>query len=274
MKRLIIAVFSIAAIAGCTGQQQPDLRTYALTHLSTPQRIISLKPNITEILFALGVGERVIGVTTWCDWPPEAKKLPKVADYININTETIITLKPDLVIGSEENSIKEPFKILESAGIKTLFVPFRTMEDLSASIGKIAEIVGKKEVGEKLVKQMKNKMAPQKTYVFKHLRTPSILMLVGHRPLVAAGPDTFIGEIIRLAGAENIITGKTPYPTINTEYILAKKPDMIIDLGMGSDAESELPDILKGKVRRFDISEFRAGPRIGEAINRLREAIK
>jgi iron complex transport system substrate-binding protein len=241
------------------------------THQRTnvPTRIISLKPNITEILFALGAGDKVAGVTTWCDYPQEVKKLPKVADYININTEKIIALKPDLVIGSEENSVKESFKVISNAGIKTLFVPFRTMEDMYSSIERIADEIGVHNKGHALITEIR-KDFNLTTQKLKHLDTSSILMLVGHRPLVAAGPKTFLGDILNLAGAKNIIdTEKTPYPTINTEFMLAKNPDIIIDLTMGTENSIDLPEILKKRVVKFDMSDFRAGPRIGKAVNKI-----
>ena len=263
---------SCIIILNCVQQANAPTRPSA----NEPARIISLKPNITEILFALGVGNNVIGVTTWCDYPIEVKKLPKVADYININTEKIIALKPDLVIGSEENSIKNQFGTLQNAGINTLAIPFKTMNDLYSSIERIADIVGKKEAGQKIILKIK-----------KDITTPTrslpprggglgrggnnILILVGHRPLVAAGNNTFYGDILKLIGVKNIIDGTaTPYPTINTEFILAKNPDKIIDLAMGSETVTDLPDAIKDKVMPFDISDFRAGPRIGEAAKRLK----
>ncbi len=252
------------------------------------ERIISLKPNITEILFALGVGGQVVGVTTWCDYPEAAKKLPKVADYININTERIMALKPDLVIGSEENSVKSQFAALNSAGIRTMTAPFATIEDLYGSIGKIAEAVGKKDAGKKLVaeirKGMKKTNPPSPPFTKGGISTSppfekggtggisdqrTVLILVGHRPLVAASDKTFMGEIVGLAGFKNVVTSERLYPTINTEFLLAKNPDVIIDLGMGSEAHSELPAALRGRVVKLDISDFRAGPRIGEAVKKL-----
>lgn len=264
MRRLILITVLLAAFQcfNVSGGVSGNVSAAA------PKRIVSLKPNITEILFALGAGERVVGVTSWCDYPEEAKKLPKVADYININTEKIIALEPDIVISSEENSIKGQFAVLQSAGIKTATAPFRTLDDLYGSVAKIAEIVGKKEDGEKLVKKIAGSM-PQGP---ANRRTA--LILVGRRPLVAAGTDTFYGDMIKAIGAKNIVDGKTPYPTINTEFITAKNPDVIIDLAMGSETSTELPEILKNKVVRMNMSEFRAGPRIGEAAKKLNETLK
>ena len=252
-------------------------------------RIVSLKPNITEILFALGAGDDVVGVTTWCDHPETAKNLPKVADYININTEKILALKPDIVIGSQENSVKGQFAALNRAGIKTMTLPFRTLEEMYDSIGKMAEEVGKKKEGSKLVRKIKN-FIPAKAGIpcvhgipasagmtnaspnlttCRPADTRTVLLLVGHRPLVAAGEKTFIGELASMAGLKNVVTGERSYPAINTEFLLAKDPDVIIDLGMGSETGGSLPAALRDRVVKMDIADFRAGPRVGEAVRKL-----
>ncbi len=242
----------------------------ARTDARTPARIISLKPNITEILFALGVGDKVVGVTTWCDYPEAAKKLPKIADYININTEKLLTLKPDLIIGSEENSIRNQFSVFDNAGIRTLTLPFRTMDDLYGSIEKIAEAVGKKDTGLEMIKRMTSQIQSR--------RNPGtqerVLVLVGHRPLVAAGDSTFYGDIMKVMGVKNVVKSRTPYPTINTEFIMAKDPDVIIDLAMGTENGSDLPDVIKRKIVTLNMSDFRAGPRIGEAVKELATKLK
>ncbi len=272
-KRKIYIILSILlTICACS------LRVYEHTNGRAHERIISLKPNITEILYELGLSDKIVGVTTWCDWPEEAKSLPKVADYININTEKIILLKPDLVIGSEENSVKEPVRALQEAGINTLLLPFTTIDQLLSSIQKIADTTGLHEQGVALVNNIKKDLTNAPTYPSTMLgasqRTNArVLLLVGHRPLVAAGKNTFYNDILKNVGAKNIITGNTPYPTINTEFILANNPDIIFDLAMGSDIRTDLPAQLRSKVKRLDISEFRAGPRIGKAIAVLKSSL-
>lgn len=253
---------------------------------NAPSRIVSLKPNITEILFALGAGGKVVGVTTWCDRPAAAKNITRVADYINIDTERIMALRPDIVIGSEENSVRSQFEVLKNAGIRTLTVPFRSFDDLYSSIQKIAAAVGEEERGRKLVKNIKDAVARPAAGGIRHgpgrpksagsegRNRRTVLILVGHRPLVAAGPVTFYGEMLEKLGANNMVdTKRTPYPVINTEFILARSPDVIIDMAMGSEAGSELPESLRGRVKQFNLEDMRAGPGIVEAMKRLDEAI-
>ena len=235
------------------------------------ERIVSLKPNITEILFALGAGNEVVGVTRWCDKPEAAAKLPKVADYINIDTEKIIALKPTLVIGSRENSLQEQFGALKSAKIKTLFLPFLSTGDLFGSVQKIADALGKTREGKLLVAKMKKEIALAGN---SNKNRKNALILVGHKPLVAAGKNTFLGEILSLAGGQNIIDAeKVPYPTISAEFIIEKKPDIIFDLGMGSDTRNQLQFYPEENVVNLQISDFRAGPKIGEAVKLMSDAI-
>ncbi len=244
------------------------LLTIALLLITTvcaaAERIVSLKPNITEILFALGTGSEVVGVTRWCDRPKEAMPLPKVADYINIDTEKIIALKPTLIIGSRENSLQGQFTAFESAGLKTLFLPFQNTQELFNSTQKIADTLGKSREGETLVAKMKKEIKAAKAAATAEKRA---LILVGHKPLIAAGENTFLGEILALAGATNVINAeKIPYPTISAEFILEKKPDIIFDLGMGSDVRNSLGFYPKDQIVHLSISDFRAGPTIGDAV--------
>jgi len=254
---LVFIILSVASVSGNPAASQP--RNLA--------RIISLKPNITEILFALGAGDRVAGVTTWCDRPEEAKKLPKVADYISLNTERIIALSPDLVIGSEENSIKSQFGVLSNAGIATMTLPFKTLAELYSSIEKIAGAVGKKEAGKKLVENIKQAGRPAG-------RQRTVLVLVGHRPFIAAGPKSFIGEIVAAAGGKNVVESTLPYPSINGEFILASAPELVIDLTMGSEEDKRIPHIEGSDLVKFDMSDFRAGPNVGLAVKKLSEALE
>jgi len=272
-----------------------------------PKRIVSLKPNITELLYAIGAGDNVIGVTTWCNKPEKAKSLPKVADYIKPNIEKIIVLKPDLVITSKENSIKNPIDVLEENGIPVLMLSFKTIDDLLSSINELGKATGHIKEAKALAGKMQlelrhcepeqsegeaiqknslcneiasssssppsNYSTSQRTAGTRNDETTTALIIVGKRPLIAAGPNTFLGEVIEIAGAKNIITSKMPYPHINMEMILDKNPDVIIDLSMGSEAETTYNTLKlwKGKIHTFDISNFRAGPRLGEQVERLRK---
>lgn len=258
---------------------------------NVPKRIISLKPNITELLFAIGAGDDVIGVTTWCDKPDEAKKLPKVADYINVNVEKVIALKPDIVISSEENSFKEPVKAIENAGIPILLLPFKNVNDLIESTVKLGMAIGRERNAINLVANIKREIETVKVKSLSMLGggkgggiPPKALIIVGRRPLVAAGPATYIGELLKIAGGENIIEAKIPYPHIDMEFILTKNPDVIVDLSMGSEAwvrdgipphwkGQNIKAVVEGRVYMEEISSFRIGPGLIRQIKRLNDIL-
>lgn len=242
------------------------------THAGTPGRIISLKPNITELLFAIGAGDQLVGATTWCDRPEAAKKLPRVADYIKPNIEKIIALQPDLVVTSEENSIKTPIEVMRRSGIPTLLLPFNTVSDLFDSTMRLAEATGHTAEGRRLINNLRMALYPRRqTQDLK----PRTLIVVGMRPLIAAGPDTFLSEVVEIAGGKNIISSKILYPYINMETVIAKDPDVILDLSMGSEHQRSwqnypLTAVKKRQVYTLNISDFRIGPGLAEQIERLR----
>lgn len=261
-----------------------------------PQRIISLKPNITEILFAIGAGDQVVGVTTWCNRPEAAKKLPKVADYIHPNVEKIIALKPDLVVSSKENSMEAPIRMLQKTGIHVLLLSFKNIEDLFYSTTELADATGHTEEGQGLVQKLRSEIM-QKSSVLGE-RGVKTLIVVGQRPLMGVGRKSFLNELLEAAGGENILEAKTPYPPIAIETVLVKNPEVIIDLSMGSEAyrppsnppqsplklRGELKGgywekyktidaVKKGRVYNLNISEFRLGPSLPEQIDKLKKLL-
>jgi len=254
---------------------------WAGASFAAPQRIVSLKPNITEILFALGVGDRVVGVTKYCDYPEEAKKLPKIADYTRPFLEPIIALKPDLVIGSREESSRKSIEELEKLGIKTEILPFTTLDETISSILKLSGIVERASDGEKIVERMRARLSETKS---KWERAPKrrVLAIVGRRPLIVFGRQTYMDEILQVIGAQNVVPpGSVKYPRWSAENVIAANPDVILDFSMGSES-GDPQDVLKSwenlkavnavrgsRVYHMDIGEFRQSPRILDGIERL-----
>lgn len=304
VKILLVLLMVFSGVAVSAEITRPNASTHKRTNAQTPTRIVSLKPNITELLFAIGAGDRVVGVTTWCNKPDAAKKLPKIADYIKPNIEKILALEPDLVIGSEENSIKEPIRVMERSGIKTLLLQFKTLDDFYRSTIKLGEAVGHSDKASELVNNLKITIEQPATNNRTQDPRPKTLIVVGKRPLVAAGSGTFLGELVEIAGGKNIIDGKISYPSINMETVIAKDPDVILDLSMGSEASSSklvasssldtgpgswvlglgsevfttaplywqgypLKAVKHGRVHTLNISNFRAGPELAERVKEL-----
>ncbi|HEX9662560.1 MAG TPA: cobalamin-binding protein [Candidatus Binatia bacterium] len=243
------------------------------------KRVVSLAPSVTETVFALGFGDRLVGVTTYCDYPAEAQKLPKIGGFMSPSLEAIVAKRPDFVIGV--GSATDPVKAreMERLGLKVTLISLASVSDILNSIKSIARLLGSPQAGEKLVRKItlqfdivKKRVAPAPPR--------SILLAVGLRPLVAVGGKNFIDELITLAGGKNI-AGNAAQPWLNLpdEYVVAKAPQVIIEAGMGSERGpsgknwSDLPSIPAVKERRVYAYQsdkiLRPGPRIGEGLEEI-----
>ena len=200
-------------------------------------RIISLAPNVTEILFALGMGERVIGISEFCNYPAEAKNLPRFGGLMNPNFEAILAAKPDLVIVLDE-MVRGDNKFA-AMGINILAVKHDSIGDILDSILAIGRACDTNERAKKLVSQLENKMSAIKTQSNAEHK-PKVLISVGHdisqdtdkspANIYIAGRDGFYSDIIEKAGGQNAYTGSIQFPAVGYESIVSMNPEIIIDV--------------------------------------------
>jgi len=243
-----------------------------------PSRIVSLAPSITEILFALGLGERVVGVTTYSDYPVEANLKPRVGSYINLNVEKIISLTPELVIGTKDGNRKNVTDLLEQAGVKVFIINPRNVEASIQTIERVGMAAGVPERGGALRKTLEGRLSRIRELV-SHQRKPDVFMQINLKPIMTVNRDTFLNDLIRLSGGHNIFENEPfHYPRINVEEIIARKPEviMISSMELGGRFEAAREEWLKLTVipaardKRVhlidsDISN-RPGPRILDAL--------
>jgi iron complex transport system substrate-binding protein len=201
-----------------------------------PTRIVSTAPSITEILFALGLGDRVTGVTTYCHYPPEATRKPKIGTYMQPNLEAILAQRPDLVL-VEKNPLGITAK-LRSLGLRVEEVDAQSARALPAAIRAIAAYTAVS--GEPLIQTIAQGLAEVQRETAG--KTPvKTMFVVGRNPgsldgLMVAAEGSYLDEIIRVAGGVNAFTGtRSAYPRISLEEVLARQPDVIIDMGDMSD---------------------------------------
>ncbi|MCB1214133.1 MAG: ABC transporter substrate-binding protein [Deltaproteobacteria bacterium] len=258
-------------------------------NLKSQERLISLKPNITEIIFALGKGKDLVGVTDFCKRPPEAAKLPKVADYLRVDLEKVLNLKPDLVLASYENSARKDIELgLINRGIRVELLDFKTISQIKDSTLRLAKLLKQEEKGLSLVTKMQEGLDLLKK---EYAQSPKrkALLVVGYRPLVVVGPDNFIDESLAYLNLENVAAKSgQAYPLWDLERILASQPEIIVDLSMGSEKSrpeileerkafwqrlSTLPAVKKNQVFFFDIEKLRAVPTLPEALEDLAKLI-
>jgi iron complex transport system substrate-binding protein len=230
---VVISVFAVAlAIIIRQADQIPD-KTISPTTL--PNRIVTLSPNITEIIFALGLGDKVAAVSNECDWPIEAKTKSKVGSFWQPNTEAIIAAKPDLVVCESFPQQKEVAETLKRAGLNVLSLRVESIEELFTAIAKIGQAAGCPEKGEQLVADIK-KQIDQIRAKSSSAGKVKVLWIMQAEPLRVAGTNTFINQIVELAGGQNAI-GPTidQYPSVGTEEILTCGAEVIIQSAMGTE---------------------------------------
>jgi len=193
-----------------------------------PQRIISLAPSNTEILYALGLGDRVVGVTTYDDYPPEVKKKAKIGD-LQGNLEQIVSMKPDLVIAKWTLN-QDAVNGLRKLQIPVLCLEPESMDGVYRAISKVAGVNGKTEAGNKLIAGMKAQISgvEKKLAGVSEDKRPRVFIEVGDDPLYTAGGKTFVDELVRLSGGVNIASDVQGYQVYSVESVVQKNPDLIL----------------------------------------------
>ncbi len=289
---VLVALSGLLLSGGCGVRPQPssapqffaqakdDLgRTVSLSR--PPRRIVCLAPNVTEIAFALGLGNQIVGVSQFSDFPPQARQKPQVGRYDRPSLEKIVSFHPDLVLLGYGNP-RELFASLEKAGIPAFGSNPKSIEGIFRGIEDIANLAGVPARGQRLTTALRDRLARIKQKLASRTtRPPRVFIMVDEEPLWTAGRDTLQDEILRLAGGENIATRPSYYP-LSKETLFASKPDLILIATKPSQADAvirrirsrgdigSLGAVKKGKVAVIDADIFtRPGPRVVEAVEQL-----
>ena len=212
------------------GRQQQGEKAATLS--CEPGRIVSMAPNLTEILFALGLGDKIVGVAAGSDYPPRAVSKPKMGTFWQPSIEAVIAAKPDLVITLGFSQQRNLAQRLERIGYRTATVNIERISELSEAIRTIGEVTGRKPRADELVRAIREKLKNLSVLVGAREKV-KILWVVQREPLRVAGRNTFVNEMIELAGGENAI-GPTvhKYPPISSEQVYACGADVIIEPAM------------------------------------------
>lgn len=231
---LTISCWMAAGFALC-GPRQSQAGSDAAP-LVPPARIVSLAPNLTEILFALGLDEEIVGVSQYSDYPPAAQEKPEVGSFWQPDIESIVAAKPDLVIALTTTGFDQQKRLttrLNRMGYNSLTVKLETIAELFDGIKQIGEATGRPEQADEVVSDIKNRLRGLSNLVGAGEKV-KVLWVVQREPLRVAGRDTFVNEMIELAGGENAI-GPTLqiYPPIGSEQVIASGAEVIIEPDMG-----------------------------------------
>ncbi len=296
----VASALAIALVAGCTADvgrpRSGDAATespnpaypLALTDdagrdvriAARPERIVSLAPANTEILYALGVGDRVVGVTTYDDYPPEVEGVAKVGDFAGPNLEAVAAAEPDVVFtatGVQADVIKQ----LEELGATVVAIDPRTLEGVYERIGTVASVVGAPDAGDELVAKMREDARAVADAV--EGREPVTAFIeVGYNPLFTAGVSTLLGELITVAGGENVVK-EQDYVSYSLEQLVKDDPAVYFATkGSATDAATlskrpgyaGLAAVKDGRVVILDDNLVsRPGPRIVAGLRLIAEGL-
>lgn len=253
----------------------------SLTVPDRPARVVALAPSITEIIFALNQQSRLKGVTAYSNYPPAALTLPQVGSYIRLDLERIMALNPDLCIGIKDGNPKAAINRLTELNIPVYAVNPVNIEAVAQAVTEIGGLLNAEDTAHDLAEMMRKRIQRVKSRVAGNAYRPRVFFQIGVSPIVSIGTDTFINELIELAGGKNVAAGSAAYPRFNREQVLALAPEVIIVSSMArgvSFAEiktqwerfSQLPAVQHQRVHIVESDLFdRPTPRLADALELL-----
>jgi len=280
LARALAAILSTLLPVAACGRIVKDQTGRSVDVPDHPRRLVSLAPNITEIVYALGLGDELVGDTDYCDFPPQAKNKPHIGTMVNPSLERIVALRPDLALGTPEANRRETADQLERLGIPLYGVTASTLAGTLASIEDLGRILGRAAEAKNLVAEMQARIDQVEKRIEGQPK-PKVLFVVWYRPLITVGPRTFIADVIRAAGGIPIGESlKGEWPRLTLEELLPQNPDVILlpkteSFSPSTEEFQSLPgwkDLRAVKERRmYFVSEAieRVGPRLVDALEEL-----
>lgn len=239
--KLIYSAIFIALLAfSCAKKQENPLKSsnpvkddlgVSVPFDQVPQRIVSLAPNLTEMIYSLGMGSRLVGNTLYCTYPPQARKVTKVGDMLTIDYEKILSLKPDLILITVEGNAKDSYTKLKNLGLKVFVSNPRSFQGIKKTYADLGQIFMRRPKADSTLKSWQTQF-DSVTSEAKKLSHPKCLFFVGFNPIVVAGKNTFINELLTSAGLDNIAgDSQQNYPVYSREEIMKRNPDYMIMTG-------------------------------------------
>lgn len=243
------------------------------------RRIVSLSPAVTESLLALGVGDRLVGVSSLCVLP-EGRALPRVGTMVSTSFEAIAALRPDALVAVEGPLRDEVIARLHASGVRAYAPRFESVADVRRCLPTLASLAGRPEAATELMRSIDAGLANVRTALERRPRR-RVLAVCSTSPLVVAGTSSWVGELLALAGGDNPVRSSSPYPLWSMEQVMSTVPEVVIDLTGASPpladawaSNAAIPAVATRSVRRVgDGLVRRQGPRIVDAVRALARAI-
>jgi iron complex transport system substrate-binding protein len=282
---LVVAVGALLLAAPATSALTlVDMRDRQVTLPAPPQRIVSLVPSVTELMFALGGEGRLVGVTDYCDFPPAAKQKPSVGGMIAPSLETIVALRPDLVIATDAGSRQETLAQLQRLGIPVYLVHANSVAQMLDVGARLGALTGREVSAARLTAHLRQRIRAVEVAVAP-FRPPRVLYVLWPEPLIVPGRDAIVTELIRRAGGQSVSAEEpSDYPRFSVEAAVARAPEVIILARHGTGSEpiardqwdklGNLPAVRAGRVHAVDGNVLhRYGPRVVDGLELLARMI-
>ena len=277
---LFSGIVSFALLGGCRAERPKLADASSRNH---PRRVVALTPNLTEIVFALGAGDRLVGVSEYSDFPEEARKIPRVGG-LEVDAEKVAALRPDLVLAVAEGNAQNAVRALEAAGLPVAVVPSGSLNAVLEAIRMVGDRLGRHTEADALVGQLSRKREAVRSRAAAGDH-PRALLLVWPDPPQAAGRGTFLDDLLTEAGARNLVGDRGGWPLLSAEYLATAPIDVLVvpeseqtkDAYTRAFASGPLSrgPVAKAKVIRLDESALtRPGPRVFDMLERLSAAIR
>jgi iron complex transport system substrate-binding protein len=294
---VVFTILLLLAFSACLDQKRPihsDVETTTFRQVTDEagrsiavpshiSRFISLAPNVTEIVYAINAGDRLVGNTTYCDYPAQAKQVEKVGDTLHPSIERIIALRPELVLVSTASQLETFTRQLEEHRIAVYVTDPRSLEDVFRSIAALGSLLNRNGSAQHVIDELRARAAAVEVAV-KPSKPIKVFYQLSAEPLYTAGRDSFASDLIHRAGGESV-TANVPgaWPKYSAESALAAQPDVIIlptggsmgdTNGIVAAALQRSPAVMNGKVYKINADHLsRPGPRSVDGLEELARAL-
>ncbi|MDP2703466.1 MAG: cobalamin-binding protein, partial [Candidatus Rokubacteria bacterium] len=255
-----------------------DQTGHAVTLPAAPRRIVSLVPGVTEILFAIGAQDALVGVTDFCDYPPDARRKARVGDMLAPNLETLVSLRPDLVVATRSGNREETFDQLKRLGLPVYLVDEPpSIADVLRLVGGLGQLTGRRDAAAALAAGLERRITAVRERVAGRPH-PRVLYVLWPEPLIVPGRGSLVSELIASAGGESVTADQGQgYPRMSLEAAVGRAPEVIIlarhGAGTGPAAREQwqrlesLPAIRSGRLYAADGDLLhRYGPRVVDGL--------
>lgn len=277
-----VLVLALGRLAGAAEVQ--DMLGRRVTAPDRPVRVVSLAPSVTEVVYAVGAGSALVGVTQFCDYPPEAATKPRVGGIYTPNFEAILSLRPDLVVATTEGNREEHLRGLDRLGVPVYVVRPVDVPTVFETIERVGRLLGRPAETERVLGRLRSEVDEVARQV-RGAPRPRVLYVIWGDPLIVPGRETLVSDLIRRAAGDSVSGDeRLPYPRFSVEEALARRPDRVVLAQPASVSIDQrvrewpflrlLAAVREGRVGAVDPDlTHRPGPRVVEGLRALARLI-